>query len=73
MGQVRKSLSEKANTGQGGRVDKRYDLGADEVIRYDDGKGRKLPAIPDSMVADIIALVHDAWSCWNWGNLIAAA
>ena len=58
LGQVRKSLSEKANTGQGGRVDKRYDLGADEVIRYDDGKGRKLPAIPDSMVADIIALVH---------------
>ena len=36
----------------------RYSLGTDDVVRYDDGKGRKLPAIPVAMVADIIALVH---------------
>lgn len=58
LGQVRKVLRNGVDSSQGGSGCDRYSLGADDVVRYDDGKGRKLPAIPVAMVADIIALVH---------------
>ena len=58
LGQVRKVLSNGVDSSQGGSGCDRYSLGTDDVVRYDDGKGRKLLAIPVAMVADIIALVH---------------
>ena len=45
-------------TGARGAGTTGYDVGDSDVIRYVGDKGRKLPAIPVSIVADLLALVH---------------
>ena len=57
QGQVRQSLCGSSGTGVGELNTTGYGLDND-VIRYADGNGRKLPAIPVSMVADVLALAH---------------
>ena len=58
LGQVRKSLCGSNGVGAEGIDTTGYGLDDDDVIRYTDDRGRKLPAIPEAMVADVLALVH---------------
>ena len=58
LDQVRKVLSNGVDSSQGRSGCDRYGLGTHDVVWYDGGKGRKLPAIPVAKVADIIAFVH---------------
>ena len=58
LGQVHKSLCGSPGTGAGVVDATNYGLEDSDVIRYADEKGRKLPAIPESMVADVLALVR---------------
>ena len=58
LGQVHKSLCDSSGTGKGGVDTTSYGLDDDDVVRYTDEQGRKLPAIPESMIADVLALVH---------------
>ena len=57
LGQVRKSLCD-SGAGEEGVDTTSYGLDDDEVARYTDEQGKKLPAIPESMIADVLALVH---------------
>ena len=54
LGQVRKSLCGSRGTDVGGIDTTGYGLDDNDVFRYADEKGRKLPAIPESMVADVL-------------------
>lgn len=58
-GEVRKSLC--GGSGTGAREVDTVDHGLDDndVIRYAEGKDGKLPAIPKSMVADVLAWVQN--------------
>ena len=58
LGQVRKSLCDGSGTGAGGVGTTDYGLDDNDTIRHADEKGKKLPAIPKSMEADALALVH---------------
>ena len=58
LGQVRSSLRESSGTSAGGVVAKGYDSDENDLIRYTGEQGKNLPAIPKSMVADDLALVH---------------
>ena len=58
LGQVRRSLRDSNGVGAEGIDTTGYSLDDDDVIRYADDKGRKLPAIPEAMIADVLALVH---------------
>ena len=54
LGQVRKSLCGSRGTDVGGIDTTGYGLDDNDVFRYADEKSRKLPAIPESMVADVL-------------------
>ena len=58
LGQVSKRLREDSNANAAEVDETGYSLDENDVIRFADGKGRNLPAIPESMVADVLALVH---------------
>ena len=58
LGQVRKSLCDSSGTGEEGVDTTSCGLDDDDVVRYTNEQGRKLPAIPESVIADVLALVH---------------
>ena len=57
LGQVCKSLCD-SGAGEGGVDTTSYGLDDEEVVRHTDEQGRKLPAIPESMISDVLVLVH---------------
>ena len=57
LDQVRKNSCD-SSAGKGGVDTTSYGLDDDEIVRYTDKQGRKLPAIPESMISDVLALVH---------------
>ena len=72
LGQVRKSSCD-SGAGEGGVDTTSYGLDDDEVVRYTDEQGRKLPAIPESMTADVLALVHTLHGHAGVGATLALA
>lgn len=58
LGQVRSSLEGEGSGAVGGVDTKGYSVGADSIIRHEDSTGRRTPAIPADMVADVLSLVH---------------
>ena len=50
-----------------------YEIGSDGILRFKDETGRKLLAVPQSMVADVLALVHTLYGHAGVGATIAVA
>ena len=70
LGPVHKSLCD-SGAGEGGVDTTSYGLDDEEVVRYTDEQGRKLPAIPESMISDVLALVHTLHGHAGVGSTLA--